>query len=44
MKKYPDLGALFKPSVLESTGGWHAYSFGLNLTIAPQKKLKKKFN
>jgi Reverse transcriptase (RNA-dependent DNA polymerase) len=27
MKKYPDLGALFKPLVVESTGGWHAYSF-----------------
>ena len=27
MKKYPDLGSRFKPLVLESTGGWHAYSF-----------------
>jgi hypothetical protein len=27
MKKYPDLGFRFKPLVIESTGGWHAYSF-----------------
>jgi Reverse transcriptase (RNA-dependent DNA polymerase) len=27
MKKYPDLGSRLKPLVLESTGGWNAYSF-----------------
>ncbi len=27
MKKYPDLGGLFKTLVVEHTGGWHAYSF-----------------
>ena len=25
-KKYHDLGPNFKPLVIESTGGWHAYS------------------
>ena len=27
MKKYPALKERFKPLVLESTGGWHPYSF-----------------
>jgi hypothetical protein len=27
MKKYADLGNKMKPLILESTGGWHAYSF-----------------
>lgn len=27
MKKYPELGFRFKPLILESTGGWNAYSF-----------------
>lgn len=28
MRKYPELQNRFKPLVIESTGGWHAYSFG----------------
>jgi hypothetical protein len=27
MTKYSDLGARFKPLVIESTGRWHPYSF-----------------
>jgi hypothetical protein len=27
LAKYPDLGRRFKPLVVESTGGWHPYSF-----------------
>lgn len=27
MKKYPELGTRLKPLILESTGGWNAYSF-----------------
>jgi len=27
IKKYPQLGSNFKPLILESTGGWHPYSF-----------------
>ena len=27
MMKYPDLGSRFKPMVMESTGGWNAFSF-----------------
>jgi hypothetical protein len=32
MKKYPDLGPKFKPLVIKSTGGYHAYSMD-NLKI-----------
>lgn len=34
MKKYPDLGYRFKPLVIESTGGWHMYSFDYLKTLA----------
>jgi hypothetical protein len=34
MAKYPDLGARFKPLVIESTGGWHPYSFDYLKTLA----------
>jgi hypothetical protein len=34
MKKYPDLGPRFKPLVVESTGGWHTYSFEYLKTLA----------
>lgn len=34
MKKYPELGGLFKPLVVEATGGWHAYSFDFLKKIA----------
>jgi hypothetical protein len=34
MKKYPDLGDLFKPLVVESTGGWHRYSMDVLNIIA----------
>ena len=34
MKKYPDLGPRFKPLILESTGGWHRYSFNYIRTLA----------
>jgi hypothetical protein len=32
--KHPDLGPCFKPFVVESTGGWHQYSFDYLKTIA----------
>ena len=32
--KYPDLGFRFKPLILESTGGWHPYSFGYLKTLS----------
>jgi hypothetical protein len=32
--KYPDLGSRFKPLILESTGGWHPYSFGYLKTLS----------
>ena len=34
MKKYPELGHHLKPLVVESTGGWHQYSFGFLKTLA----------
>ena len=34
MDKYPELGSRFKPLVLESTGGWHPYSFDYLKTLA----------
>ena len=34
MSKYPDLGSSFKPSVVESTGGWHAASFNTLRSLA----------
>ena len=34
MAKYPDLGTRFKPLVIESTGGWHPYSFDYLKTLA----------
>ena len=34
MAKYPDLGSRFKPLVIESTGGWHPYSFDYLKTLA----------
>ena len=34
VEKYPELGARFKPLVIESTGGWHAYSFDYLNSIA----------
>jgi hypothetical protein len=37
MKKYPDLGPRFKPLVIESTGGWHNYSFDYLKTMAAHK-------
>jgi Reverse transcriptase (RNA-dependent DNA polymerase) len=34
MKKYPDLGSRFKPLIIESTGGWHPFSFDYLKTLA----------
>jgi dethiobiotin synthetase len=34
MRKYPELGSRFKPLVVESTGGWHQYSFDYLKNIA----------
>ena len=34
MAKYPELGARFKPLVIESTGGWHPFSFKTLSSIA----------
>ena len=34
MKKYPELSTRFKPLVIESTGGWHPFSFNYLKTLA----------
>jgi hypothetical protein len=50
MTKYPDLGARFKPLVVESSGGWHPYSFDYLKSIADHissrmnKTAKEAFN
>ena len=34
ISKYPELGNRFKPLILESTGGWHPFSFNFLKTLA----------